>query len=339
LLATGSHEWVPPDVDVDGERVLTSKQALASQTIPDKLLVIGAGAVGVEFAYVYAMYGSKVTILEMADQMLPGADPDIASALESEFVRKGINVVTGARFEEFDSSGEEVRVEYERRVGSSESQAGWDDTLRASIAVDQVLLAIGRRPNSSHLGLEELGIGVDPQGFIVTDAWHRTRLRTVLAIGDVAGGPLLAHKASEQGIAAVEHLAGMERPPLDLSAIPACVYAQPQVASVGLTEAAARAQWGDRILVGRFPFAASGKAVAAAHTAGFAKLIVDGETDEILGAHVIGSSATELIAEISLAMQLEATTAELIHTIHAHPTLSEAIWESALAAHGRSVNS
>ena len=159
------------------------------------------------------------------------------------------------------------------------------------------------------------------------------------AIGDVAGGPLLAHKASEQGIAAVEHLAGIERLPLDLSRVPSCIYSQPQVASVGLTEAAARSERGDRIRIGKFPFVASGKAVAADHTAGFVKLIVDREMGEILGAHVIGAGATELIAELSLAMQLEATTAELIHTIHAHPTMSEAIWESALAAEGRSLNS
>ncbi len=334
LLATGSREWVPPGVEVDGQRVLTSKEALASRTIPARLLVIGAGAVGVEFAYVYAMYGAQVTILEMADQMLPGADPDVALALESEFARKGIKVLTGARFENIDASGSEVRVEYQCEGRGSEEEA-----RGASIAVDQVLVAIGRRPNSADLGLDPLGIETDARGFVVTDAWHTTQLQTVLAIGDVAGGPLLAHKASEQGIAAVEHLAGIERPPLDLSRVPACIYAQPQVASVGLTEAAARAEWGDRVRVGKFPFAASGKAVAAGHAAGFAKLIVDGEMGEILGAHVIGAGATELIAEVSLAMQLEATTRELIHTIHAHPTLSEAIWESALAAEGRSLNS
>lgn len=328
LLATGSRERVPPGVEVDGKRVLTSKQALASRSIPARLLVIGAGAVGVEFAYLYAMYGAQVTILEMADQLLPGADPDIAAALESEFARKGIKVLTGARFENIDSNGSDVRVEYECEGQRSEA-----------IEVDQVLVAIGRRPNSAGLGLDTLGIEIDPRGFVVTDAWHRTRLPTVSAIGDVAGGPLLAHKASEQGIAAVEHLAGIERLPLDLSRVPSCIYSQPQVASVGLTEAAARSERGDRIRIGKFPFVASGKAVAADHTAGFVKLIVDSEMGEILGAHVIGAGATELIAELSLAMQLEATTAELIHTIHAHPTMSEAIWESALAAEGRSLNS
>lgn len=332
LLATGSHEWVPPGVEIDGRRVLTSKQALASTAIPARLLVIGGGAVGIEFAYVYAMYGSRVTILEMADQLLPGADRDIAVALQSEFARKGIEVAVSTRFTRIDSTGGEVRVE---TTAAGESDGGDRD----SVLVDQVLLAIGRRPNSDGLGLDATGIEVDSHGFIATDSWHRTTLATVSAIGDVAGGPMLAHKASEQGIAVVEHLAGIERPPLDLSRLPACVYAQPQVASVGITEAAARAELGDRVRVGKFPFAASGKAAAAHHTGGFVKLVVDSKWGEILGAHIIGAGATELIAEVSLAMTLEATTAEVTRTIHAHPTLSESIWESALAAEGRSLNS
>jgi dihydrolipoamide dehydrogenase len=327
VLATGSSEWLPPGVTADGARVMTSTHALGSRELPRRLLVVGAGAVGIEFAYVYAMYGARVSVLEMADQVLPGADAEVAGALERELVRKGIEITTGARFEKIDTSGSELRVGY--RCGEQDGE----------LDVDRVLVAIGRRPNSADLGLEAAGIEVDARGFVAVDDWGRTSQPSVFAIGDLAGAPLLAHKASEQGIAVVEHIAGIVRPAPDPARIPSCVYAQPQVASIGLTEAAARERFGDRVRVGRFPFAASGKAVASGHTAGFAKLVIDAEYGEILGAHLVGAGATELIAEVSLAMTLEATADEVIHTVHAHPTLSEAIWESALAAEGRSIHS
>jgi len=325
LLATGSREWVPPDVAVDGKRIFTSREALESRSVPGRLLIVGAGAVGIEFAYVYAMYGARVTVLEMADQVLPGADAEISKALEKEFRRKGIEMLLGCRFDKIDSSSDEVRVIYSRADRSEE------------IAVDQVLVAVGRRPSTDALGLERVGVALDERGFVRVDERHRTSIATIAAVGDVAGGALLAHKASEEGIAAVEHLAGIERPPMDPQRIPACIYAQPQVASIGLTEAGARERHGDAVRIGRFPFAASGKAVAADHASGFVKLVVNAEFGEILGAHVIGVGATELIAELSLAMQLEATTAEVARTVHAHPTLSEAIWEAALSAEGRSL--
>ena len=183
-----------------------------------------------------------------------------------------------------------------------------------------------------------VGVALDERGFVSVDDRHRTSVPTIVAVGDVAGAPLLAHKASEEGIAAVEYTAGLDRPPLDPLRIPACIYAQPQVAWIGLTEAQAREQHGDAVRIGKFPFSAVGKAVAADHTSGFVKLVVSAEFGEILGAHVIGAGATELIAELSLAMQLEATSAEVAHTVHAHPTLSEAIWEAALCAEGRSLN-
>jgi dihydrolipoamide dehydrogenase len=326
VLATGSREWVPPDVAVDGKRVLTSREALESRTIPDRLLIIGAGAVGIEFAYVYATYGARVTVLEMADQVLPGVDAEIAKTLEKEFRRKGIEILLGCRFEKIDTGPDAVRVVYTCADRSEE------------IAVDQVLVAVGRRPATDSLGLERTGVALDGRGFVSVDDRHRTSVPTIAAIGDVSGGPLLAHKASEEGIAAAEYTAGLERPPLDPLRIPACIYAQPQVASLGLTEAQAREQFGDAVRIGKFPFSAVGKAVAADHTSGFAKLVVNAEFGEIVGAHIIGAGATELIAEVSLAMQLEATTAEIAHTVHAHPTLSEAIWEAALSAEGRSLN-
>jgi dihydrolipoamide dehydrogenase len=305
LLATGSTEWVPPGLEVDGERVLTSREALESRRVPERLVVIGAGAVGLEFAYVYAMYGSQVTVVEMADQVLPGADPDVAQALQRELRRKKIEVRLATRFEGVETTGDGVEVAVQ--------SAGESSGLKA----DQVLVAIGRRPLS-----EGLGLAVDG----------------VLAIGDLAGGPLLAHKASEEGIAAVEMLAGTRTHPVNPAHIPSCIYCQPQVAWIGRSEAEAREQYGDDLRVGKFPFTASGKAVAAGHTAGFVKILAEPRFGEVIGAHMVGAGATELVAEIAMAMTLEATTEEVAATCHAHPTLSEAILEAALAAEGRAIH-
>lgn len=326
LLATGSAEWTPPGLEVDGERVLTSREALESTRIPERLVVIGAGAVGIEFAYVYAMYGSKVTVVEMAPQMLPGADPEVAAVLQREFRRKAIDVKLGTRFEELKPDAAGVRVAVSSEKGSQELEA------------DQVLVAIGRRPRSADLGLDAAGVALDEKGFVQVDAQQRSSVPGICAIGDLAGAPLLAHKASEEGIAAVEFQAGLARPPVDPHHIPACIYAEPQVAWIGLGEAEARARYGDDLRVGRFPFTASGKAIAAGHTAGFAKLLAEPRYGQIVGAHLVGAGATELIAEIGLALTLEATTSEIAGTPHAHPTLSEAILEAALAAEGRGIN-
>jgi len=325
LLATGSTEWVPPGLEVDGETVLTSREALASKRVPERLVVIGAGAVGVEFAYVYAMYGSEVTILEMADQMLPGADPDVAAALQREFRRKKIDVRLGTRFEGLKKEGGGVRISVSKDGNADE------------IVADQVLAAIGRRPLSADLGLEATGVATDERGFVVVDDQLRTSVPTVSAIGDLVGGPLLAHKASEEGMAAAEFVAGVRSQPLHDGGIPFCIYAQPQVAWIGLTEPEARAKHGE-VRVGKFPFTASGKAIASAHTAGFVKIIAEPRHGQIVGAHLVGQGATELVAEIGLAMTLEATTAEIGATCHAHPTLSEAIHEATLAAEGRAIN-
>jgi dihydrolipoamide dehydrogenase len=325
LLATGSTEWVPPGVTVDGTRVLTSREALESKSMPGRIVIVGAGAVGLEFAYVYGMYGAKVTVIEMADQALPGTDKEVAQVVEREFRRNKIEIRTGTRFEELKVEAAGVRVTVRKGDNSEVLEA------------DQVLMAIGRRPLSADLGLEAAGVATDAKGFVTIDERFATSVATVRAIGDLAGAPLLAHKASEEGIAAVEFAAGIERAALDHRKIPACIYCQPQVAWIGYSEDEARAKFGE-VRVGKFPFTASGKAVAAAHTAGFAKLIAEPRFGEIVGAHVVGHGATELIAEISLAMTLEATTAEIAGTCHAHPTLSEAILEAALAAEGRGIN-
>ena len=325
FIATGSTEWTPPDIEIDGERVLTSREALVSKQLPERIVIIGAGAVGLEFAYVYAMYGAQVTVVEMAGQALPGADADVAKALERAFRQREITLLTGTRFEEVRRTGEGVEVVV--------SQDGKEDALKA----DQMLLAIGRKPLSEDLGLESVGVELDPKGFVRVDHNFRTWNAGISAIGDVVGPPLLAHKASEEGIAAVESWRGIERGPLDHKKIPACIYCQPQVAWIGLTEAEARETHGE-VRVGKFPFLASGKAVAAGHTEGFAKIIAEPRHGEIVGAHLVGYGATELIAEIGLAMTLEATSSEIATTSHAHPTLSEAIMEAALASEGRSIN-
>jgi dihydrolipoamide dehydrogenase len=325
LLATGSTEWAPPSIPIDGVRVLTSREALESRRMPGKLIVIGAGAVGLEFAYVYAMYGAKVTVLEMADQALPGADKEVAATLARELKKKGIDLRTSTKFEQLKIEGSGVRVTVSKGGASEELEC------------DQVLVAIGRRPLSADLGLDAAGVCLDAKGFVEVNADLRTAAPTVSAIGDLVGGPLLAHKASEQGIQAVELIAGV-RKHAHLGHIPFCIYAQPQVAWVGLTEEQARAQYGDALRVGKFPFLASGKAIAAAHTAGFAKILAEPKHGEIVGAHVVGYGATDLIAEIGLAMTLESTTSEVAATCHAHPTLSEAILEAALAAEGRAIN-
>jgi len=326
VVATGSGELVLPGIEIDGESILTSREALESKRVPERLVIIGAGAVGVEFAYVYANYGSQVTILEMADQMLPGADPDVAQALQREFRRKKIDVQLGTRFERVKKVNGGVKVDVTRGEDSAE------------ISADQVLVAIGRTPHSAGIGLAEVGIELDRRGFIPVDGKLRTAIPSISAIGDVAGPPLLAHKASEEGVAAMEFLAGHARPPLDHFKIPGCIYAQPQVAWIGRTEAQARQEFGDEIRVGKFPFTASGKAIATGHTAGFVKIIAEPHYHEIVGAHIIGHGATELVAEMGLAMTLESTTAEIAATSHAHPTLSEAILEAALSAEGRSIN-
>lgn len=325
LLATGSGEWTPPGIELDDSVVMTSREALASKRRPEHVVIIGAGAVGVEFAYVYAMYGAQVTVVEMAGQILPGADRDVAKALERAFRQREIRLLTNTRFET------------SKRVGDGVEVVISNDGAEERLVADQLLLAIGRAPRSEGLGLEAAGVELDAKGFVQVDSSLRTRTPSIGAIGDLVGAPLLAHKASEEGIAAVEILHGVQRAPLDHKKIPGCIYCQPQVAWIGLTEAQAREAHGE-IRVGKFPFMASGKAVAAGHTEGFAKVISEARHGEIVGAHLVGYGATELIAEIGLAMTLEATASEIAATSHAHPTLSEAILEAALASEGRSIN-
>jgi dihydrolipoamide dehydrogenase len=324
LLATGSTEWVFPGVQVDGERILTSREALASRALPESILVVGGGAVGLEFAYAYASFGARVTLIELQPQLLPGFDRETADELARAFTRRGIDVRTGTAYRAVETGERGVVVTVEGEKGEQE------------IAASQVLLAVGRRALVQGMGLEEAGVVLE-RGFVKVDAQQRTSAPGVWAIGDCAGPPLLAHKASHEGVAAVEFMAGVKRQPVDLRRVPGNIYCQPQVGSIGWSEEQARAAGRD-VRVGKVPFAASGKAVGTGHTEGFVKLVADARHGEVLGCQIIGHGATEMIDEVALAMALECTTAEIADACHAHPTLSELLAEAALAAEGRAIN-
>jgi dihydrolipoamide dehydrogenase len=324
LLATGSTEFVFPGVEVDGKRVLTSREALESTRLPESIAIVGGGAVGVEFAYAYSCYGTRVTLVEMQEQLLPGFDAETAQELARAFERRGIGVLTGTAFRELRARAEGVAVSVEGPGGAQE------------LAAEQLLLAVGRRARTQGIGLEEAGVALE-RGFVRVDEQYRTSAPGVWAIGDCNGPPLLAHAASHEGIAAVEFMAGVRRPPVDPRRIPANIYCQPQVGAIGLSEAQARAA-GHDVRVGKVPFAASGKAVGTGHTEGFVKVVIDARSQELVGCQIIGHGATELINEVALAMTLECTVAEVAEACHAHPTLSETLVEAALAAEGRSIN-
>lgn len=324
LIATGSGERTLPGLEIDGKQILTSREALVDTEVPESLIVIGGGAVGIEFAYVYSVFGSRVTIVEMEKQLLPGTDTEIVRELERIFKKRGIEILTGAKFHSLEKFPGRVEVTIES-----------EGDLKHRTA-NKVLVAVGRSPFSTGLGLESLGVEFN-RGYITVNERMQTANDAIYAIGDVNGPPLLAHAASEEGIAAIEFMTGRREKALDHLRIPACIYCQPEIAVVGLSEEQAQAR-GYEVKTGKFPFRALGKAIAAGHEEGFVKLVVDKEYGEVLGCHIIGHGATDLIAEAGLARTLEATTAELSGTVHAHPTLAEAIMEAALAAEGRGIN-
>ena len=322
ILATGARAKELPSVKIDGNKIIEYRKAMTLPTQPKSMVVVGAGAIGCEFAYFYNALGVEVTIVEFMDQgLVPREDPDISKELSKIFKKSGINVLANASVEEVDTSGEGCKVRVKNRKDGKEQ----------TIACDIVLSAAGVTPNTENLGLEALGIETD-RGFIKTDAYYRTNVPGIYAIGDILPGPALAHVASAEGIICVEKIAGMEVHPLDYNNIPSCTYCQPEVASVGMTEPAAR-EAGYELKVGKFPFTASGKAKAAGHSQGFVKVIFDAKYGEFLGAHMIGANVTEMIAEVVAARKLETTGHEIIKTVHPHPTMSEAIMEAAAAAY------
>jgi len=324
ILATGTEPRALPGLPYDGKTIMHSDQAILSTDCPASVAVIGGGAVGVEFAYWYNAFGSRTTIVEITDQLIPGTDPEIAGLLAKSLKRQGIVALTSARVESVAARGDGVTLLV--RAGS-ETQ-----TIEASV----VLVAVGRAATVKDLGLEELGIEIK-NGYVAIDGKYRTTSPSVYAIGDVNGPPLLAHAASAEGVAAVEMMSGAGHGPIDPLRIPSCIYCQPEVASIGLTEQAAQAR-GIAVKVGRFPFRASGRAIASGDEEGLVKLVAGAKYGEILGAHLIGHGATELIAEIGLARTLEATAKEIQATVHAHPTLAETLAEAALDIDGLTLN-
>ncbi len=326
IVATGGLARSLRGVEIDGRTVITSRQALELREVPESIAIVGAGPVGAELAYFYRAYGSEVTLIEMLDHVLPLEDEEISRQLERAFRQQGIKYMTGARVEGLRKG----RGKGKARLAVSAGGRG------QQVAADRVLMAIGMAANSAGLGLEELGVEVE-NGFVKIDGQMRTSLPSVYAVGDVTGKLMLAHVASAQGVAAVENIAGLNPPELDYEKMPRCTYCQPQVASLGLTEAQARER-GHEVKVGRFPFRANGKAQAIGASEGLVKLVVDAEYGEILGYHIIGAEATELLAEASLGGALEATSGELGWAVHAHPTLSEVVHEAALDVDGRAIH-
>jgi dihydrolipoamide dehydrogenase len=323
LVATGGRPRSIPGVTIDRKKIITSTEAMTLPELPKSLLVIGGGAIGIEFAYFYNSLGTKVTVVEMLPSVLPKEDKEITKLLESSLKKQGIEILTNAKVESV-VVGDDVTMKVSTKDGTQE--------LKGDVA----LMAVGVQGNVENLGLESLGIKVD-KGAIVVDKFGKTNVESIYAIGDVSGAPWLAHAASHQGIVAAEHLAGKSMHGFDRTNIPSCTYCQPQVASVGLTEEAAITA-GHKVKVGRYPFRPLGKAMAIGETEGIVKLVFDEKYGELLGAHIIGSEATELIAELVLARALESTNEELFRTMHAHPTLSEAIMEAAGDAFGQAIN-
>ncbi|NND73113.1 MAG: dihydrolipoyl dehydrogenase [Rhodothermales bacterium] len=324
IIATGARARAIPSLPVDGSKIITYREAMTQQKRPKRIVIVGAGAIGVEFAYFYHNMGSEVTIVELLDRLVPVEDEDVSKELARSFKKAGIKVLTGTTVESVDTSGDVLKV-------SAKSSKGVE-----VIETDQVLSAVGVVGNVEDLGLEKIGVKTEP-GRIVIDEFSRTNVAGVYAIGDVAGGPWLAHKASHEGIICIEKIAGENTHPLDRKNIPGCTYCQPQIASTGYTEAQAK-EAGYEIKVGKFPFSASGKASAIGHPEGFLKVIFDAKYGEFLGCHIIGYDATELIAEAVTARVLETTAHEIMDAIHPHPTLSEAMMEATKAAYGKSIN-
>lgn len=326
VIATGSVVRPIPGFDTDGVHVVNSDHILELKEVPKSLIVMGAGAVGVEFASVYSRFGAQTTIVELLPRLVPLEDEEVSQELERSFRKRGLKSLVGTKLDKMEKTETGVVV-------TGKDAKGQDVRLEA----EMLLVAVGRAPYTEGLGLEGTKIKIE-RGFIQVDEYQRTAEKGVYAIGDVVPTPLLAHLASKEGIVAVEHLAGRkEVRPINLRLVPNCTYCDPEVASVGLTEAKAR-ELGYDVSVGKFPFSASGKARILGEEEGFVKIVSEKKYDEILGVHIIGPHATELIAEACVAMQLESTAEELGRTMHAHPTVSEAVMEAAEGVHGIAIH-
>ena len=321
VVATGSTVRSLPGLDFDGQFIVSSDNATLSTGAPESICIIGAGAVGVEFATFYNQLGVKVTLLEALDRLVPLEDEDVSKEMLSAFKKAGIDCKPGVKVKGAKKARDGVSV----------------DTDQGEIWAKQLLVAVGRSPRSKDIGLEQLGIQTHPNGFIKVDEWMRTTAEGVHAIGDVVGGFLLAHAAAHEGITAMEDIAGRRVAPMEQDLVTRCTYSHPQIASVGLTEKQAREK-GHEVKTGKFPFSALGRAQIHGETAGFVKVVADARTGQVLGTHIVGASATELIAEPALAQLFQGDAWEIGRNIHPHPTLSEAVMEAALAVDGHAIH-
>ncbi len=324
IIATGARSRALPNLPQDGEKIIGYRQAMTLAKQPKKIVVVGSGAIGIEFAYFYNAIGTEVTVVEYLPNIVPVEDEDISKQLEKSFKKAGVNIMTNASVESVDTSGKGCVVTVKTAKGEEK------------IECDVVLSAAGIVANIENIGLEEVGIVVD-KGRILVNEYYQTNIPGYYAIGDIVPGPALAHVASAEGIICVEKIAGHHPEPLNYGNIPGCTYCSPEIASVGMTEKAAK-EAGYEIKVGKFPFSASGKASAAGAKDGFVKLIFDAKYGELLGGHMIGANVTEMVAELVAVRKLETTGEELIKTVHPHPTMSEAIMEAAAAAYGEVIH-
>jgi len=324
IVATGGRSRELPNLKQDGKKVIGYRQAMVLPKKPESMVVVGSGAIGIEFAYFYNSIGTKVTVVEFLDNIVPLEDEEVSKQLARILKKQGINIMTSSNVESVDTSGDLCKVQVKTATGT--------ETLEAEI----VLSAVGISTNIEGIGLEETGVATD-RGKVVVDDFYRTNVEGIYAIGDIVKGQALAHVASAEGITCVEKIAGLSPEPINYNNIPGCTYCSPEIASVGYTEKAAK-EAGYEIKVGKFPFSASGKASAAGAKDGFVKLIFDAKYGEFLGAHMLGANVTEMIAECVTARKLEATGHEIIKSIHPHPTMSEAVMEAAADAYGEVIH-
>ncbi|MGM0588002.1 MAG: dihydrolipoyl dehydrogenase [Bacteroidota bacterium] len=320
ILATGARPRELPNIPIDGEMVIDSERAMQMDEQPEKMVIIGAGAIGVEFAYFYNTIGTEVTIVELQDTLVPVEDKDVGKELGKMYKKAGINIHTGSSVEKVEKKGDGVKVTIKTKKGTEEVEA------------DVVLSAVGVQGNIEGIGLEEVGVKTERGSIVVDKENYMTDVEGIYAIGDVIGAPWLAHKASHEGIVCVEKMAGENPQPINYENIPGCTYCEPQVASVGYTEEQAKEEGYD-IKVGKFPFSANGKASGVGHEEGFVKVIFDAKYGEWLGCHMIGHNVTEMISEAVVARDLETTGHEIIHAVHPHPTMSEAVMEAVAEAY------
>jgi dihydrolipoamide dehydrogenase len=325
VIATGATSMVPPNWKIDGNRILTYLEAILQPTLPESAIIIGAGAIGVEFATIWSSYGVPVTIVEMLPRLVPLEDEEVSIELAKAFAKRKINIFVGHRVETLEATESGVSLHAS------------DDNGPVTLQAEQALVAIGFRPNSRELGLKQQGVKITDKGAIEIDARMATNIPGIWAIGDVTAKLMLAHVGSAQGIVCAENIAGVETTQLNYEMMPRATYCQPQVASFGLTEALAK-EHGLEIKVGRFPFQANGKALGLGDYSGWVKIIIDAKYGEILGAHMIGPEVTELLPELTIAQMMELTTAEIARNIHAHPTLSETLMEAAHSAEGHPIH-